>query len=78
VPTHGIHCRSFAIDPSARMLVAASVAPMAEREGETIRVITAGLSVFAMDGEGGLTFIRKYDVPPGAGAVFWCGMRQLG
>jgi 6-phosphogluconolactonase (cycloisomerase 2 family) len=77
VDTQGIHCRSFAIHPAGRMLVAASVAPLAVRQGDEVRVVAAGLSVFAIDEAGSLRFVRKYDSAPDCGAVFWCGFRAI-
>lgn len=78
VDTHGIHCRSFALHPSGGMLVAASVAPLAVRDGEGARVVAAGLSVFAMSAAGQLRFVRKYDAAAADGAVFWCGFATPG
>src|SRR5882762_286077 len=43
---HGTQLRTFAIDPSARMLVAASIQPLPVRKGNSIENISAGLSVF--------------------------------
>src|SRR5438552_4584408 len=39
---HGIQLRTFAIDPGARMMVAASIQPLLVREGATIRMLSAG------------------------------------
>ncbi|MBO1079707.1 lactonase family protein [Roseomonas haemaphysalidis] len=75
VDTRGIHCRSFAIHPGGGMLVAGSVAPLAVRRDNAVQAVAAGLSVFAVSGEGCLSFQRKYDTAPEAGAVFWCGFR---
>src|SRR6266550_884261 len=38
---HGIHLRTFGIDPSGRLLVAASIRPLVVRNGNTIRTLTA-------------------------------------
>jgi 6-phosphogluconolactonase len=63
VDAEGHHCRTFQIDPSGRLLVAAHAvgAP-------------AGLSLFRIVDDGRLSFLRKYDVEIGACQLFWMGM----
>jgi hypothetical protein len=75
---HGIQLRTFAIDPSARMMVAASIQPLPVREGGTIKTLSAGLTVFRIGGDGKLAFARKYDVDVGSKTQFWSGMAPLG
>jgi 6-phosphogluconolactonase (cycloisomerase 2 family) len=72
--THGIHCRTFHIDPSGRLLVAAHVRPLLVKEGATIRQVPACLSVFRIGQDGKLAFVRKYDVDVGDNTMFWMGM----
>ena len=74
---HGIQLRTFAIDPSARMLVAASIQPLPVRDGGTIKTLSAGLSVYRMGDDGKLAFARKYDVDVGTKTQFWSGMVTL-
>ena len=69
--------RTFAIDPTGRMLVAASVSPILMRENGKIVTQTAGLSVFRIGGDGKLTYVRKYDVDTSKGTQFWSGMVTL-
>jgi len=73
----GIQLRTFSIDPSARMMVAASMQPLPVREGGTIKMLSAGLTVFRIGGDGKLTFVRKYDVDVGSKTQFWSGMVTL-
>jgi 6-phosphogluconolactonase len=73
---HAIEMRTFAIDPSGRMLVAGSVAPMLELHG-ALELLPAGLSVFRIGGDGKLDFVRKYDIDTGAKTLFWSGMVTL-
>jgi 6-phosphogluconolactonase len=73
----GIQLRTFAIDPSARLVVAASLQPLLMREGATIKTLSAGLTVFRIGGDGKLTFVRKYDVDVGSKTQFWGGMVTL-
>lgn len=75
--THGIHCRTFHIDPSGRLLVAAHIRPLLVREGAQTREMPACLSVFRIANDGTLDFVRKYDVDVGNSTMFWMGMVPL-
>ncbi|TMJ65328.1 MAG: lactonase family protein [Alphaproteobacteria bacterium] len=77
VDTCGIHCRTFHIDPSGRMLVAAHIMALRVREGTAIRIVPASLAVFRIDDGGKLDFVRKYDVDVGSRTMFWMGMVPL-
>lgn len=68
------HVRTFALDPSGRILVAASIRPLALREAGNVRTVAAALSVFRVGADGTLDFARKYDVDTGAKAQFWMGI----
>jgi len=72
--TQGIHCRTFHIDPSGRLLVAAHIRPLNVREGTTVRTVPACLSILRIDNDGRLDFVRKYDVDVGNQTMFWMGM----
>ena len=71
---HGVQLRTFGIDGSGRVLVAASIMPM-RRSDET--TVPAGLTVFRVAGDGTLAFARKYDIEVGAAQQFWSGMIAL-
>jgi 6-phosphogluconolactonase len=77
IDTRGIHCRTFHIDPSGRMLVAAHIMALPVREGAAIRTVPASLAVFRIDDGGKLDFVRKYDVDVGSRTMFWMGMVPL-
>jgi 6-phosphogluconolactonase (cycloisomerase 2 family) len=77
VDTRGIHCRTFHIDPSGRMLVAAHIMALPVREDAATRTVPASLGVFRIDDRGKLDFVRKYDVDVGNRTMFWMGMVQL-
>jgi 6-phosphogluconolactonase (cycloisomerase 2 family) len=77
VDTRGLHCRTFHIDPSGRMLVAAHIMALPVREGAAIRTVPASLAVFRIDDSGKLDFVRKYDVDVGDRTMFWMGMVRL-
>ena len=74
---HGIHLRTFGFDPSGQLLVAASIRPLAVREGNAIKTLRAGIMVYRIAGDGRLAFVRKYDVDTGKGQQFWSGMVAL-
>jgi 6-phosphogluconolactonase (cycloisomerase 2 family) len=74
----GIHLRTFGIDPSGSLLVAASIRSLAVREGDMIKTLPAGIIVYRIGDDGRLTFVRKYDVDTGNGQQFWSGMVTLG
>jgi len=73
----GIQLRTFGIDPSGRLLVAASITPLPVRGGDKVFTLPAGLIVFRIGGDGRLTFARKYDVETGGRLQFWSGMVTL-
>jgi 6-phosphogluconolactonase (cycloisomerase 2 family) len=71
---HGVQLRTFGIDASGRLLVAASIMPMLLSGGTTV---PAGMTVFRIAEDGKLAFARKYDVPVGTSQQFWSGMIAL-
>ena len=77
IETQKIHPRTFHIDPSGRLLVAQHNLPVSVREGDAIKTLPAGLSVFRMGDDGKLTFVRKYDIDVGDKTMFWMGMVPL-
>jgi 6-phosphogluconolactonase (cycloisomerase 2 family) len=77
VDTRGIHCRTFHIDPSGRMLVAAHNVPVLMRDGAGVKPVPACLSVFRIGSDGTLDFVRKYDVDTRDKIMFWMGMVAL-
>jgi 6-phosphogluconolactonase len=77
IETRAIHPRTFHIDPSRRLLVAQHNLPVNVRDGNAIRTLPAGLSVFRIGDDGKLTFMRKYDIEVGDKTMFWMGMVSL-
>jgi len=69
-----IHLRTFAIDPSGRLLIAASILPMTMRDGSTL---PAALVLYRIGSDGRLRFARKYDVDTGRFMQFWAGIVTL-
>jgi 6-phosphogluconolactonase len=74
----GVQLRTFGIDPSGSVLVAASVVPIPVREGFRVGTLTAGLMVYRVGSDGRLDFARKYDVEAtNQNQQFWSGMVTL-
>ena len=53
------------------------IQPLPVREGGTIKMLSAGLTVYRIGSDGKLTFARKYDVDVGTRTQFWSGMVTL-
>jgi 6-phosphogluconolactonase len=77
VESRGYHVRTFALDPSARVLVTATIAPINVRQGSSIVSVPAGLSVFRVGDDGTLDFVRTYDVETSGKFQWWMGMVGL-
>ena len=77
IETQKIHPRTFHIDPSGRLLVAQHNLPVNVRDGDAVKTMPAGLSVFRIGDDGKLTFVRKYDIDVGDKTMFWMGMVPL-
>lgn len=75
--THSYHVRTFAIDPSGRLLVTASITPLAVRRGDEVEIVPAALSVFRIGDDGRLAFVRNYDVPTAGKVHYWMNMVAL-
>jgi len=69
--------RTFHIDPSGRMLVAAHIMGLAVRDGAAVRDVPACMSVFRIGADGKLDYVRKYDIDTGGKLMFWMGMVKL-
>ncbi len=63
--THGVHPRTFHIDPSGRLMAVA-------------HITGAKLSMFRIGDDGGLHFARAYDVDVGQRTMWWMGMVEHG
>jgi 6-phosphogluconolactonase (cycloisomerase 2 family) len=75
---HANYLRTFNIDPSGSLLIAASVWPMPLREGNNIATLPAGIVLYRIGGDGKLTFARKYDIDASTKRQqFWAGLLTL-
>ena len=75
--TRGAEPRTFALDPSARILVAANQTAIFAGSGTNAKMIPASLAVFRVRNDGTLEFVRKYDVDTTMGSLFWMGIVPL-
>lgn len=75
--THSFHVRTFAFDPSGKLMVAASIKPLSVRDSTGIQVVPAALSVFRVGSDGLLNFVRRYEVPTNGEIHYWMGIVGL-
>jgi hypothetical protein len=61
--THGIGARTFALDPSGRILIATNTVEMIVRKGSDERLVKPNLTVFRVGADGKLTFLDEYLTP---------------
>jgi 6-phosphogluconolactonase len=74
---HSFHIRTFSIEASGRIMVAASIVDMNVRDGDNVRHFPAALTVFRIGEDGKLTIARKYDVELGGKFQWWTGFVGL-
>jgi 6-phosphogluconolactonase len=78
IGTQGMNPRTFAMDPSARILIAANTIPFLIHERENVNSVPASLTVFRVHPNGKLDFVRKYDVEATKSrSLFWMGLVAL-
>ena len=75
--TRGAEPRTFALDPSARVLVVGNQSAAFAGPGANAKLIPASLAMFRVGGDGKLDFVRKYDVDTSKGSLFWMGIVAL-
>jgi len=70
-PTQGFHPRTFSIDPSGRLLVVGNQNSLHVRDGNTVRTVLPGLTVFRVQDDGKLAFVSKSDVDTKGKLLYW-------
>jgi 6-phosphogluconolactonase len=70
IDTRGIHCRTFHIDPSGRLLIAAHIQGIRLKDGSSVPCC---LSLFRIGDDGKLDYVRKYDIDVGDKTMWWMG-----
>jgi 6-phosphogluconolactonase (cycloisomerase 2 family) len=74
----GVYPRTFALDPTARMLAVADVEPKLMRDGAGFKTIPANIATFRIGSDGKLSFANNYQVDTGGETQFWSGMVTVG
>jgi 6-phosphogluconolactonase len=74
VDTHGIHCRTFHIDPTGQLMVCAHIMGLLMPDGTEI---PTRLTLFRVGDDGKLSFARSYDIETGGRFMWWMGMVSL-
>ena len=75
---HANYLRTFNIDPTGRLLIAASVWPMPMHEGNSITTLPAAIVLYRVASDGKLDFARKYDIDASMQKQqFWAGLVTL-
>jgi 6-phosphogluconolactonase len=75
IDSGGMHARTFTLDSSIALLVAANQNAVTKADGTSV---PASLAVFRVGGNGKLTFLRKYDIETGQGrSLMWTGFVNL-
>ena len=69
--TVGIHCRTFHIDPTGRLMVCAHIMGAKRSDGSDV---PTRLTLFRIGDDGKLTFVRLYDMETGGKLMWWMGM----
>jgi len=70
----GIYPRTFALDPTARMLVVANNEPKLMRDGDGFKTVPANIAAFRIEADGRLSFANSYEIAAGSETQFWSGM----
>jgi 6-phosphogluconolactonase len=73
----GIYPRTFALDPTARMLVVTNNEPKQMRDGAGFKTVPANIATFRIASDGKLIFATSYPVETGGDFQFWSGMVAL-
>jgi 6-phosphogluconolactonase (cycloisomerase 2 family) len=77
VNSRGIVPRTFAIDPSGRVLMVANATSLAVKSGSSVETVPANVSIFRIEDDGKLTYVTKREIDSTSGALFWMGLVPL-
>lgn len=72
--THGFTPRTFALDPSGRLLVVGNQNSVSVGEGASTKLVPANLAMFRIGTDGTLTFVQRYDVAVARKPLWWMGI----
>jgi 6-phosphogluconolactonase (cycloisomerase 2 family) len=74
VDTRGFTPRTFALDPSGRVLVVGNQSSAPGRDGDSSTMVPANLAVFRVGSDGTLDFVQRHDVAVGRKPLWWMGI----
>jgi 6-phosphogluconolactonase (cycloisomerase 2 family) len=77
VDTRGFTPRTFALDPSGRLLVVGNQSSVPVRDGGSTTTVPANLAVFRVGDDGTLAFVQRYDVAVAGKPLWWMGIATL-
>jgi 6-phosphogluconolactonase len=76
--THGFQPRTFTLDGSGSVLVAANQSSGSIRDGSRVGMLPASLALFRIRADGKLDFMHRYDIETGRSrSLFWVGIISL-
>jgi hypothetical protein len=74
VDTMGGSPRTFAIDPSGRLMLVANSTPLPTLEGGRVPHAPPNVAVFRIAHDGRLSYVRRYDFPEADRPMLWIGI----
>jgi 6-phosphogluconolactonase len=77
IDSHGFEIRTFTMTPDGGILVAAAQNRLLVRDGDAVKPVSAGFSLYRIGADGKLTFLRKQDVDTATGTLFWSGLLTM-
>jgi DNA-binding beta-propeller fold protein YncE len=78
VDTRGFTPRTFALDPSGRLLVVGNQNSVSVSEGGSTKLVPANLALFRVGSNGTLTFVQRYDIAVARKPLWWMGIVAAG
>ncbi len=73
----GIFPRTFALDPSTRLLAVTNMEPALMRDDAGLKTVPANIATFRVGPDGKLTFARSYEIDTRGQSQFWSGVVAL-
>lgn len=74
VDTRGFTPRTFALDPSGRLLVVGNQNSVSVGEGASMKLVPANLAMFRVGSDGTLAFVQRYDIAVARKPLWWMGL----
>ena len=74
IDTRGFTPRTFALDPSGRLLVVGNQNSVSVGEGASMKLVPANLAVFRVASNGTLAFVQRYEIAVARKPLWWMGI----